>query len=32
MVMGDDSGSRDRGFESRRHILDGPTFFQIDML
>ena len=26
MVMGDDSCSRGRGFESRRHILDGHFF------
>ena len=32
VVMGDDSCSNGRGFESRRRILDGLTFFQIDLL
>ena len=30
--MGDDSYLRGRGFESRRHILDGHNNFHIDLL
>ena len=30
--MGDDSGSRGRGFKSRLHILDGHDIFHIDLL
>ena len=30
MVVGDDSCSKGRGFEFRRRILDGMTFFHID--
>ena len=29
MVIGDDSCSKGRGFESRRRILDGLTFFTL---
>ena len=29
MVMGDNSCSKGRGFESRRQILDGMTFFTL---
>ena len=32
VVMGDHSCSKGRGFESRRRILDGLTFFHIDLL
>ena len=32
VVMGDDSCSRGRGFESRHHILDGYDIFHIDLL
>ena len=32
VVMGDDSCSKGHGFESRRRILDGLTFFHIDLL
>ena len=30
MIMGVDSCSKGRGFESRRQIMDGLTFFHID--
>ena len=32
VVMGDDSCSKGCGFESGRQILDGMTFFHIDLL
>ena len=32
MVMGGDSCSKDRGFESRCRILDGHDIFHIDLL
>ena len=32
MVMGGDSRSEGRGFESRHHILDGHDFFHITLL
>ena len=32
MVMGDDSCSRGRGFESWLHILDGHDIFHIDLV
>ena len=32
VVMGVDSCSRGRGFESRRHTLDGHDIFHIDVL
>ena len=32
VVMGGGSRTEGRGFGSRRHILDGQTFFHIDLL
>ena len=32
VVMGDDSCLKGRGFKSRHRILDGLTFFHIDLL
>ena len=32
VVMGGDSGSKGRGFESQRRILDGHDIFHIDLL
>ena len=32
VVMGGDSCSEGRGFESRHHILDGNDIFHIDLL